>query len=184
MGAVGYLSELRRGDEVVATGRFAWERPLEVGERVAIGGTAVSLCGERCYGLSWVVNWAFYAGRPTSTTWLGEPCLRAYARAGPQIGRKNMHARVTTLSGSPDNADAGIANFRDNVVPYAKSDGKGAILLIDRESGKAIAVTLWEDEEAMRASEESADALRADAARQMGAQQPTVERYEVAVFEV
>ena len=95
-----------------------------------------------------------------------------------------MHARVTTLSGSPDNADAGIANFRDNVVPYAKSDGKGAILLIDRDSGKAVAVTLWEDEEAMRASEESANALRADAAQQMGAQQPTVERYEVAVFEV
>ena len=95
-----------------------------------------------------------------------------------------MHARVTTLSGSPDNAEAGIANFRDNVVPYAKSDGKGAILLIDRESGKAVAVTLWEDEEAMRASEESANALRADAAQQMGAQQPTVERYEVAVFEV
>ena len=95
-----------------------------------------------------------------------------------------MHARVTTLSGSPDNADAGIANFRDNVVPYAKTDGKGAILLIDRESGKAVAVTLWEDEEAMRASEESANALRADAAQQMGAEQPTVERYEVAVFEV
>ena len=95
-----------------------------------------------------------------------------------------MHARVTTLSGSPDNAEAGIANFRDNVVPYAKSDGKGAILLIDRESGKAVAVTLWEDEEAMRASEESANALRAEAAQQMGAQQPTVERYEVAVFEV
>ena len=95
-----------------------------------------------------------------------------------------MHARVTTLSGSPDNAEAGIANFRDNVVPYAKSDGKGAILLIDRESGKAVAVTLWEDEEAMRASEESANALRADAAQQMGAEQPTVERYEVAVFEV
>jgi heme-degrading monooxygenase HmoA len=95
-----------------------------------------------------------------------------------------MHARVTTLNGSPDNADAGIANFRDNVVPYAKSDGKGAILLIDRESGRAVAVTFWENEDAMRASEESANALRADAARQMGAQQPTVERYEVAVFEV
>jgi heme-degrading monooxygenase HmoA len=95
-----------------------------------------------------------------------------------------MYARVTTLSGSPDNADAGTANFRDNVVPYAKSEGRGAILLLDRQSGKAIAITLWEDEEAMRASEERANALRADAAQQMGAEQPTVERYEVAVFEV
>jgi hypothetical protein len=96
-----------------------------------------------------------------------------------------MHARVTTLSGSPGEADAGIANFRENVVPYTKSDGKGAILLVDRSSGKALAITLWEDEAAMQASEERANALRADAAEQMGAsQQPTVERFEVAVFEI
>ena len=55
----------------------------------------------------------------------------------------------------------------------------------DRESGEAIAITLWEDEDALRASEESANALRAGAADQMGAtQEPTVGRYEVAVFEV
>ena len=82
-----------------------------------------------------------------------------------------MHARVTTLSGSPDNAEAGIANFRDNVVPYAKSDGKGAILLIDRESGKAVAVTLWEDEEAMRTRGQAAAALSQDGAGQIGTQQ-------------
>jgi len=32
-----YRYELRRGEEVAATGRFSHERPLEVGERVAIG---------------------------------------------------------------------------------------------------------------------------------------------------
>jgi hypothetical protein len=96
-----------------------------------------------------------------------------------------MHARVTVLSGSPADVDAGIENFRDNVVPFTTEDGKGAILLVDRQSGKALAITLWNDEEAMRASEERANALRAGAAEQMGAtQQPTVERYEVAVFEV
>jgi hypothetical protein len=37
----------------------------------------------------------------------------------------------------------------------------------------------------MRASEESANSLRAEAAGQMGAAQtPTIGRYEVAVFEV
>jgi len=96
-----------------------------------------------------------------------------------------MHARVSTLAGSPTDADAGIDNFRTNVVPFTRDHGKGAILLIDRESGEAIAITLWEDEDAMRASEESANALRAGAAEQMGATQaPTVGRYEVAVFEV
>jgi hypothetical protein len=96
-----------------------------------------------------------------------------------------MHARVTTISGSPADVDAGIDNFRTNVVPFAREQGQGAILLVDRQSGEAIAVTLWEDEPTMRASEEAANALRADAAGQMGAAQaPTVGRYEVAVLEV
>jgi hypothetical protein len=35
---VEYRYELRRGEEVFATGHLAWERPLEVGEHVVIGG--------------------------------------------------------------------------------------------------------------------------------------------------
>ena len=96
-----------------------------------------------------------------------------------------MYARVTSLSGSPADVDAGIANFRDVVVPFARDDGNGAILLVDRQTGKAIAIALWETEEALKASDERANALRADAAQEMGAaQQPSVERYEVAVFEI
>jgi hypothetical protein len=38
MGGVDYRYELRRSDEVVATGHFSSERPLEPGERVTIGG--------------------------------------------------------------------------------------------------------------------------------------------------
>lgn len=34
---VEYRHELRRGDEVVATGHLSREQPFEVGERVAIG---------------------------------------------------------------------------------------------------------------------------------------------------
>jgi hypothetical protein len=35
---VEYRYELRRGEEVLATGHLVWEQPLEVGERVVIGG--------------------------------------------------------------------------------------------------------------------------------------------------
>ena len=95
-----------------------------------------------------------------------------------------MHARVTTISGAPDDVDSGIANFEANVLPFAQQQGEGAILLVDRQSGKAIAITLWENEEALNASDAAANALRADAASQMGASEtPTVERYEVAIFE-
>jgi heme-degrading monooxygenase HmoA len=97
-----------------------------------------------------------------------------------------MHARVTQITGSPDAADEGIANFRDETLPALRDiDGnKGALLLIDRTSGKGIAVTLWESEEAMRASEESVKSMRAQAAETLGATgTPSVDRYEVAVFE-
>lgn len=97
-----------------------------------------------------------------------------------------MHARVTTIHSPPDQADQGISDFQENVTPWVKEQGgRGGILLIDRESGKAMAVTLWSDEESMRASEEAANELRRRVSEEMQASEPpTVERYEVAVFEV
>ena len=38
MGSTDYRYELRRGDEVVATGHLSREEPLEVGDRLPIGG--------------------------------------------------------------------------------------------------------------------------------------------------
>jgi hypothetical protein len=97
-----------------------------------------------------------------------------------------MHARVSHVSGSPENADQGIASFRNTTLPDLKSqDGnRGAILLIDRASGNGIAITLWEDEGAMQSSEEWANEARRTASEQMGGGGAArVERYEVAVFE-
>jgi hypothetical protein len=97
-----------------------------------------------------------------------------------------MHARVSHLPGSPENVEQGIATFKDNVLPELKSiDGnRGAILLVDRTSGAAMALTLWSDEGAMQASEERANTMRRNAADEMGAAgEPRVERYEVVVFE-
>lgn len=53
MAGVDYRYELRRGDEVVATGHVNYERPLELGDGVEIGGqfgivrTIEPLLGER-----------------------------------------------------------------------------------------------------------------------------------------
>ena len=58
------------------------------------------------------------------------------------------------------------------------------MLLIDRQSGEGMAITLWEDEAAMQASEEQANELRRAAVQALGSiEEPRVERYEVAVFE-
>ena len=97
-----------------------------------------------------------------------------------------MHARVSTVSGSPESVDQGIAAFKDNIVPELKSIGgnRGAILLVDRKTGSATAITLWDDEESMRASEERANQMRREASQELGGGGDAgVERYEVAVFE-
>jgi hypothetical protein len=96
-----------------------------------------------------------------------------------------MYARVSTIVGSPDQAEAGISDFQENVVPWIKEHrGPGGILLVDRETGKALAITLWADEEAMRQSEEAANEHRRRVSDEMeSGQAPTVERYEVAVFD-
>jgi heme-degrading monooxygenase HmoA len=97
-----------------------------------------------------------------------------------------MHARASHIAGSPENAEQGIATFKDSILPELKSlDGnRGAILLVNRASGNTLAVTLWEDESAMRASEERANAMRRNASDEMGASgDARVERYEVVVFE-
>jgi heme-degrading monooxygenase HmoA len=97
-----------------------------------------------------------------------------------------MYARVTSIAGSPDEIEAGISNFRENVAPFTHRDGgKGSLFLVDRETGAIMSVTLWESEDAMTASEQRANSLRAQAAATgKSSETPVVGRYEVAVFEL
>jgi heme-degrading monooxygenase HmoA len=97
-----------------------------------------------------------------------------------------MHARVSHLAGSPENVEQGVALFRNSVLPELKSleGNRGAILLVDRASGEAMSVTLWDNEAAMQASEERANEMRRSASEDIGAaDEARVELYEVAVFE-
>ena len=68
-----------------------------------------------------------------------------------------MHARVTTIHLQPGMLDRTSALFRDDVVPAAKEQQgfKGGLLLTDRSTGRAIAISLWDTEEALVASESS-----------------------------
>ena len=63
------------------------------------------------------------------------------------------------------------------------SGNRGAFLLVDRSAGKGVGVTLWESEEAMRASRKRADELRQQAQEPSGEIDP-VDEYEVAVWAV
>lgn len=65
-----------------------------------------------------------------------------------------MHARVTTVE-LGDDTDRAIFLVRDQIVPLARRQQGivAAYWLGDRASGRGIAVTIWESEDAMLASE-------------------------------
>ncbi len=95
-----------------------------------------------------------------------------------------MWARVSHIKGSPDRVESGIRNFKEAVIPAGREMAgfKGGYLLVERESGRFMGITLWETEEALRKSVEAANRLRAQAAETAAASEPPiVEVYEVAV---
>jgi hypothetical protein len=101
-----------------------------------------------------------------------------------------MYARVSYYSGSPEQVDVMISNWRDNVLPAVTQQmneagvkDHGAMVLVDRSSGKSISISFWETEDDMRVSEQLADRARGDAAHAVGGSVTGVERYEVVIDE-
>lgn len=92
-----------------------------------------------------------------------------------------MHARVTISQTSPDKVELAEKVINEQVIPAAKKIAgfKGGYWLGDRTTGKGITVTLFESEAAMKESEEAGKALRSEAAKTIGVQIQSVERFEV-----
>ena len=92
-----------------------------------------------------------------------------------------MFARVTTIQGPPERVDDAARQIQEQVVPAMRqmSGYKGGYWMADRQSGKFIAVTLWESEEALRASAAAAEQSRTQSTQALGATIQSVEEYEV-----
>ena len=95
-----------------------------------------------------------------------------------------MYARTTTIQADRSKVEDGIARVRGQVFPAVTAmDGcAGMSLLVDRESGRCIATTSWETEDAMRSSAEQVKPLRGDAEQTLGATSSEVATWEVAVM--
>jgi heme-degrading monooxygenase HmoA len=96
-----------------------------------------------------------------------------------------MFARVSRFQETPEGVAESITRTTDVVEKAGAMAGfKGILYLADRSSGRTMAVTLWDTEEAMRASEEAADRIRADEAQAAGGSIVAVERYEVVTADL
>ncbi|MBV9321482.1 MAG: antibiotic biosynthesis monooxygenase [Mycobacterium sp.] len=94
-----------------------------------------------------------------------------------------MYARSTTIEAQPSSIDAGITHIRDEVMPALQEvEGfVGLSLMLDRESGRCIATSSWETQEAMHASADRVRPTRDRAAQTFGGS-PTVDEWEIAVL--
>ena len=94
-----------------------------------------------------------------------------------------MYARSTTFYGRPDNIDAGIAFVNNEAGPlFDEIAGcRGLSMLVDRETGKCIATSSWDSEEAMRASDEQLRPIR-DRGRDILGGSMQVDEWEIAVM--
>ena len=96
-----------------------------------------------------------------------------------------MFARLTRYEGASPDAIEDTLETKKRVLPteYGQTEGmKGTVFLVDRESGAILVMSLWEDEEALNASEEDAARLRNEVTG-VG-ETASVERLEVALFAV
>jgi heme-degrading monooxygenase HmoA len=94
-----------------------------------------------------------------------------------------VYARSSTFQGRPDNIDEGIAFVKNEVVPMLDQiEGcRGLSMLIDRESGQCIVTSSWENDEAMRASDERLRPMR-DRGRDILGGSMQVDEWEIAVM--
>jgi heme-degrading monooxygenase HmoA len=90
-------------------------------------------------------------------------------------------ARTSLWSGSPDELEAWAKVARERVKPMAEGlpGNMGAHFFIDREHGKALTLTLWESEEAARATDESANESRTRTMDATGVKLDSADKWEV-----
>ena len=94
-----------------------------------------------------------------------------------------MYARSTTTLGNPKMIDDAIAYLRDEVMPAvtAMEGCIGLSMMCDRDSGRCIATSAWQTEEAMHNSKSGMHDMRMRYAQMMGSQ-PEVQEWEIGVL--
>jgi hypothetical protein len=92
-----------------------------------------------------------------------------------------VYARVATFEGDPAHLDEAISMVRGQVEAGDAPpglEGTKMLMLVDRESGKGLGVTLFDTEEAMRRGDEALNAMNPPGA---SGRRTAVDFYEVPV---
>lgn len=83
-----------------------------------------------------------------------------------------------------DKLDDGIRGFREATDRIRQLEGIQEIfVLVDRENGQAVTITLWDDAQTMTSSRVAASRARSDAARTADGEVKSSCEYEVVIRE-
>jgi len=96
-----------------------------------------------------------------------------------------MFARVTQLAVRPERLQQGHREIEEHLIPAVRMQPgySGGLILTNEESGKMLAVSLWESEQQMHATDEAAHWFRIFGAEAVGGTVTDVETYEVYAHE-
>ena len=89
-----------------------------------------------------------------------------------------MYARVSTYSGDMTNF---MTHFASAAVALEQWNGLDHVhMLVNEETGRAIALSVWADEESMKRSDAGADEMRSRVAGLSGVRTESVEYFKLA----
>ena len=97
-------------------------------------------------------------------------------------GGGTVYARIATFESDPANIDAAIEMVRKEVEGDTPAGLEGAkmLMLVNRETGKGLGVTLFDSEEALRRGDEALNAMSPGATER----RTSVEFFEVPVHTI
>jgi hypothetical protein len=93
-----------------------------------------------------------------------------------------LHAIRTTQ----EQHDLGLEIVRDQLLPWLRDSSgfRGLIRLWNPDAAKTLVITLWADEESLRASAAAGDHLGELASETLGTTRLALDDYEVSLFDV
>lgn len=95
-----------------------------------------------------------------------------------------MQARLSIYEIRGDRIDEAVTGFRDAIGTIAQMSGLSeAFFLVNRDAERGVALTLWENHEAMAASRVTASRLRGEVAKAVEGNILSVEEFEIAMHE-
>jgi heme-degrading monooxygenase HmoA len=95
-----------------------------------------------------------------------------------------MFARVSVYHADEDSQKL-MGAFQETIGPLQQAEGfSHAYFLVDKETGRAVSMTIWESEEAIVASEAGAEERRDRRSEISGASVDSVDHFEVGLIAV